>query len=429
MPAEVLEIPDKQPLRPRQTPEDFQSAMAGLKERDVPYVYINRTKPPIKKEQVKQNPRPYNYIERIDFPLPSDLYGHIKRHHGGGEYQCLLNAKNRIPNCIGEAIIDVPITECDPILDVRELVRGNPLTEQLIRRWKKEGKVGETADGELFEITAGQAVPATVAAATPASPIVDRVLTKAVDRMFDEPKATSGAELIAAMREGREQAKELIQASGGGDSKLLDFALNRIASLEERNIALQEKWFEAMSKKPAESSNLDTAFQLFDKVSEKFGVGGQRSLVGEIGEAIGKFGPPLIGAIMMFRGGGMPPGLPAAAGSAPQPGATPAAPQPTAQDLAMQRNIDSVRKLGRRVIVAIDQDKDGADFAQSFVDMEGEEMYAAMVQAGVPTLIATLRTLPDLAIEFDKEPRPEKLNKFLQEFVTANDEEKEPVTA
>lgn len=410
------------------TAEDFNAAMSGLKEKDVPYLYLFRTKPEVKKEQVKQNPRPYKYIERIDFPLPSDLYGHIKRNHGGGEYQCLLNAKNRIPNCIGELIIDVPIAEADPILDVRELVRGNTLTEQLVRRWKKEGKIGETADGDLYEISAGQPSPG-AAPQVATSPIVDRVLTKAVDRMFDEPKATSGAELIAAMREGREQAKELIQASGGGDSKLLEFALNRISSLEERNIALQEKWFEAMSKKPAESSNLDTAFQLFDKVSEKFGTGGQRSLVSEIGEALGKFGPPLIGAIMMFRGGGMPPGLPAAAASAPQPGAAPTAPQPSAQDLAMQRNIDSVRKLGRRVIVAIDQDKDGGDFAQSFVDMEGEEMYAAMVQAGVPTLIATLRTLPDLAIELDKEPRPEKLNKFLQEFVSANDEEKEAVTA
>lgn len=404
---------------------EFQAAMAGLKETDVPYLYINRTKPEVKKEQ---SGRQYNYVEKIEHPLPADIYGHVKSLHGGGEYQLLLNAKARTPNCVAEMILDIPISEADPILDIRELVRGKPLAEQLIRRWKKDGKVQEV-DGELFAVVPGQG-PTGQQQTGGSSAIADKIMSKAVDKMFDEPKASSGAELIAAMREGREQAKELIEAAAGkgGDSSMVTFLMSRIDNMEKSNLAMQERLFEAMTKKPAESSNLDTAFQLFDKVSEKFGTGGQRSIVGEIGEAIGKFGPPLIGAIMMFRGGGMPAALPAAASPQPGGGAAPAAaPQ---QDPTMQRNIDQVRKLGRRVIVAIDQDKAGGDFAQSFVDMEGEEMYGAMVQAGVPTLIATLRTLPDLALEFDKEPRPEKLNKFLQEFIAwANEDAPEEVTA
>lgn len=406
--------------RPKLDLEGFRTAVAGLKPNDAPVLYINRLEPPVKKEL---SGRRFTYIEKLT-ELPADIYGHLKAIHGGGKYELLLNADNRRPNSVAKCILEVPLAEADPILDIRELVRGGPATEQLVRKWKQEGKVAELPTGELVAIAPGQPAPGAPAQAS-TNQVFERFMARAVDQVFERQGSSIG-ELVSVMREAREQAKE----QGGGNvatEMLLKFTLDQLAAAQQREANMVQQLFEIKTGRNTgrQSDGLDVTVSTLKTLSETFGIqtngGGNAphwavALVSELG----KVAAPMLGAFMLMKQG-ITPGMPTAPPSTP-PAALPeqagAAPAPPPQQVNPQ--LAEMHRFGARVLQLLDKDRPGDEFAMSLVDMMGDEAYERLKQAGAPTLTAALRSFPDLAPEFDR--RADKLQTFLQAFVTAFDE-------
>lgn len=415
--------PSAGPARSRLPFETFVQTMAGIKEAEVPYLYIFRLKPQCDKTL---SGRRYKYIDKLEHPLPSDLYGYLKMAHGGGEYQLMLNAKHRVPTAVADCLYEVPLTEAEPIIDIKELVRGNPLSEQLIRKWKKDGRVIENAAGELEWAAGAAASAATTAAAAGSNALTDRIMIKAVDRLFDGEKQSSTTELLAIMKEAREQAA----AAGGGNDMLLTYVMKSLETSEKRNAELMRDLMER-DRKQQPSGGLAETVQTLKTLSENFGIqtGAATSQHWAVAlvEQLAKAAPPLIGTIMLMRGGLTPGGQPMQQ-QAPvpaAPGQAPAPPAPPADNPQMRE----IRRLAERVLAMLDEERPGDEFAFSMVDMMGRPIYDNLVQAGKETISATLRSFPDLAPAFDA--RAAKLETFLDEFVNAykEDEPEDPPAA
>jgi hypothetical protein len=398
-PEESAEEP-KGKVRPRLALPAFEASVAGLKENDVPNLYINRIKPQVKKEN---SGRPFNYIEKLNHPLPADLYGYIKKLHGGGEYQLMLNAANRQLTAVAECILEIPLAEADPILDFRELVRGKADTEQLIRRWKQEGKIGEDPDGSLFQIVQGQA-PQQSSTAVSTPQILEKVVNTALASMLEGNKQPSTLDIISIVRQMQPPPP---------DNTMMTFIVQQLTAQQDQNRMLMQQLLDQKGQSRGEGDNLSNTITTLKTLGDTFGIqtaaGGQQHWAVQLFEAISKMAPPLLGAFMLAKGPLME--SPAASPALPNPAADAAQPPP------MDPRLAEIRRLAMRVLDAIDKERPGDEFAMSLVDMMGQQVYDQLASAGVETLNTTLRMFPDLAAQFDQ--RADKLATFLAEFVNA----------
>ncbi|QYU68494.1 hypothetical protein J4558_27475 [Leptolyngbya sp. 15MV] len=138
---------EQEEFQPLLSLTDFTKTVKNYPDTTGAVLYFYRLKPKINRKLVGIK---FKYIERMTPPFPEDFIRYLRSTHGGGEYEIHMTDAKKVPAPVCRAQIIVPLEDCDPIIqNPAELVRGEAYTEQLIARWRAEGKVIVKEDGTL----------------------------------------------------------------------------------------------------------------------------------------------------------------------------------------------------------------------------------------------------------------------------------------
>jgi hypothetical protein len=130
------------------TPPDFKELLSAYTQQSGLKIYVWRQVPKIDLKLIGLKHRNLQ-VRYASQGFPEDIALWLTSLYGGGEYKLQLNDGNLQFCGIAQVFVTVPMDQFEPILDVGSLVRGDPGNEQLIQRWKLEGKCFEK-DGHLY---------------------------------------------------------------------------------------------------------------------------------------------------------------------------------------------------------------------------------------------------------------------------------------
>lgn len=411
--TETTDRPDR--VQRRVNCGKFATVLHEYPNHDGTVIYVWRIKPEIDRKLVGIKDA---NIQQLRHPYPQDLEAYLTATHGGGEYKLQLNDANKDPSPVCWTVFE--IKGVDPILNPAELVRGSADTEQLIRKWQMQGKIGFTPEGQITTVsniaeTLGAAERLADKMSHARQP--DAAEKASVDLMADTTKKlvqfTLDQAKPADMSTVLAIAKEL--KGGGGETAAL---MTMVTAMMQQNTELLTKLIEI--RQPKQEPAIDSALNLVMQLSDKFGIampGAGRSWVNDLGDVLAKIGPSLIGAYAMSKMG-MPGMMPAAA-PALQPAATTTAPSP-APPPAEQPNpqqaaaLQHTRQIALQVLNCIDRRQSGEDFAFAFETMYGPEAYSQLAALEPEQIVTAIRMFPDLAPRI--EAAGERLATFIEEF-------------
>ena len=413
---------DQQEFQPTLSLPDFTKIVKDYPDHTATVLYLYRLKPKINRKLIGIK---FNYIERLRHPYPEDFVKYIRSLHGGGEYEIDLADSKKDPAPVSKTFLTIPVEDCDPIIqNPAELVRGEAYTEQLVTRWRAEGKVIVKEDGTL---AAGQ--PGTTI--TQQGDIANRLL----DRLEKNEGQQNNA-VVDVMAQGMgkvlqtslemmnpmkmlETMKDLTKGGGGSDQLMLMVMQQQM----QQNTMLMQKVMERENPGSDPMRVMDRMLAMFDRLSERLDKGGKEETWAETLAKIAPSVATMVGPWFESKavhGSGLVPDaqLPNNGKTADPP--KPASNEPSAED-NMRRGVDA---LAQMILRCMDRNLNGSALATTIVTTQSSEAYYEWRSMGMEGL---QKTFEHFAPERWKvmQQRPSDFKEFIEEFLTAFDEERE----
>lgn len=382
-------------------------------------LYFYRLKPKINRKLVGIK---FKYIERMTPPFPEDFVRYLRSTHGGGEYEIDLADNKKAPPPVCKAYITVPIEDCDPIIqNPAELVRGEAYTEQLIARWRAEGKVIVKEDGTL---AAGQ--PGTTA--TQQGDIANRLL----DRL-EKTEGQNQNAVVDVMAQGMgkvlqtslemmnpmkmlETMRDLAKG-GGGDNQLMVLVLQQMM---QQNTMLMQKMMERENPGGDPMRVMDRMLSMFDRLSERIDKGGKDE---DWADKLAKIAPSVVTMVAPYfenkavQNSGLVPDAQLPNNSKPADSARPPSSEPS-QEEETRRGVEA---LAQMILRCMDRNLNGSALATTIVTTQSTENYYQWRSMGADGL---QKAFEHFAPERWKlmQQRLANFKEFIDEFLTAFDE-------
>lgn len=379
-------------------PEEFKALLSDYKNHAGTKVYTYRVDPPINQKVVGIEGSNINISQT---PYPDDLRAWLKAMHGGGKYELKFNDHNLDYAPIAVTYIEVPLSECDPILDVRVLVRGKPHVEQLIQKWVNEKKCFLDANGQAQPLTGAGAQELHVHQPNPADAVTHDVMSYGLKKALDMAmEKDNPLDLMRAMKE-----------MGGGSDSMLMFMMQLQKQQHEMNMMMMQRMF---ADKPAERNafaDMEAAIAFAERLRK---IGGGRAPAPEPQTWMDKVAPfvpalaPAIDSIAQRLMGGEA-----------QP-AKPAQVQPSPEAVQMERMRAANQQIARIIHNCYRNDQDGGDMATAVELLFGQEGYAALCDLGADGIKKDLQVYAPEAWAQLNQPR---LDQLLSQFIHAYDDE------
>lgn len=416
------------------------------------------------------------YIEKISEPFDLD---HVRDLHGGGRYRISLtdNSRPKHQTEVARTRLKIDWVEVPPVIDLAELMIGhddNRAFEEYLRRRNmhpEQGQAGLQAQAassvrELADIVRSL-IPLAIdqrRLANPAEASSIELLTHSYKTALDQavkkddpgalfdlalkmkdllapaaaPTAQSDglltallpaliqmmtAQAQAAQAQNQSLLKMLLDASKPGAS-----ALSQIKDLAGAAAALRELGSMG-SAEPGDPKDVLWS-ELAKSIPQVVGVlpailGSFRAPAPAAAPGLTAPPPPSPGAAIRTSRGIAPPGAPEASGdnpALPPPGASVSEAPPMS---GHEQQI--ILTIASHVVSALNRDRSGADFAEAFESMYGRVAYEQVVTLGTEGIVARLRAVPQAWQMLA--PYEAMLGPFIEEFVTAFDEEPESAPA
>jgi len=397
-------------------------------------LYCYRLKPEIDFGQI--NKKGTN-IAILNAPFPEDLRQWFLENHGSGKFDLKFTDSNQAYNQIVNTQIEIPISEADPILDVRTLVRGNVENEQLIQKWVNQGKITLNDVGQAT--AAGPGAQSAGAAAhndqMPAAmaDTMSHVFKKAFDLAVQQNDPSKMFELFKSMQGEKTSMADMIAlvkamqpTAPATDPTMLQF----LKMMGDQNTVLMQK---LLNNEPAKAANpigdFKSMVEAVSEIRDMFPAAGS-SRGGSSGwlEALKAIAPAIAPALaplaMRFMAPQSAPPLPPGAPTAREPAAPqPAAPQPAADPVQIQMQQGN-RQLGSLIVSCLQRNLSGEDLASTINVQFGDEAYEAIKAMGADQIKENLRQhAPDLWAKI--EPHAAALDELLADFLTAYNTEED----
>lgn len=390
--------------------------------------------------------------------LPSiPTYDYIKSMHGGGKFGFTIKDTDQ-DKIYFDAVLDIPITEADPILDLSELDWNSKGNKSYINRLKSEGKI----DGNNKILTNNNSNQNTQIPMLDPLLLVDRVT-----QIYDKANSNRNAELASRPKD-----------DGGISKSIADIMIENMKQNDPTKFLALVKEFMPKAVVPIPDTTMATILPIMMKMMEmqtaqasanmtmmlevvknnSSGKGGgdplanaerlldfidRRSKPNSEGEtttdkiigAVERIGVPLFEVItnaVMMKQSGIPIPRPTPSQPAPQNQPPPVGIDPhTAQGreamrrLAQQSNsqqptanqelIDAFRRFAPMIINAHNSNLAGSDFGQSIEDLFGLEVVSRIIAVGEQALFDAARSVPELWTVIA--PTPER-EVYMQEWLT-----------
>lgn len=410
---------DEQEFQPTLSLPDFTKTVKDYADHTATVLYLYRQKPKINRKLIGIK---FNYIERLRHPYPEDFVKYIRSLHGGGEYEIDLADSKKNPAPVCKTFLTVPLEDCDPIIqNPAELVRGEAYTEQLIARWRAEGKVIVKEDGTL---AAGQ--PGTTA--TQQGDIANRLL----DRL-EKTEGQNQNAVVDVMAQGMgkvlqtslemmnpmkmlETMRDLAKG-GGADNQLMVLVLQQMM---QQNTMLMQKMMERENPGGDPMRVMDRMLSMFDRLSERIDKGGKDE---DWADKLAKIAPSVVTMVAPYfenkavQNSGLVPDAQLPNNSKPADSARPPSSEPS-QEEETRRGVEA---LAQMILRCMDRNLNGSALATTIVTTQNTETYYQWRSMGADGL---QKAFEHFAPERWKlmQQRPSNLKEFIDEFLTAFDE-------
>jgi hypothetical protein len=413
---------EQEEFQPLLSLTDFTKTVKNYPDTTGAVLYFYRLKPKINRKLVGIK---FKYIERMTPPFPEDFIRYLRSTHGGGEYEIHMTDAKKVPAPVCRAQIIVPLEDCDPIIqNPAELVRGEAYTEQLIARWRAEGKVIVKEDG-------------TLAAGQPGSTVTQQ--SDIANRLLDRLEKTEGQQNNAVVDVMAQGMGRVLQTSlemmnpmkmletmrdmakgGGGDSQLMMVVLQQMM---QQNTLLMQKIMERENPGGDPMRVMDRMLSMFDRLSERIEKGGKEDGWADTLVKIAPSVATMVGPWIESKAAnhsGLVPDAQLPNGGKPAGSSIPATNEPP-QEENMRRGVDA---LAHMILRCMDRNLNGSALATTIVTTQSTEAYYEWRSMGAEGL---QKAFEHFAPERWKlmQQRPAEIKEFLGEFLTAFDEERE----
>lgn len=399
-------------------------------------LYCYRLKPEIDLSRIGKTGSNIGIMQAV---YPDDLRKWFLSMHGGGLYELKFNDLNEAHSPIAVTQLEIPISEGEPILDVRTLVRGPVETEQLIQKWLNEGKITKDQAGELHPAAPGASPQAAHTAAagdgTPAS-VID-LMNHTYKSMFDQAMRQNDPVAMAKlMKELKGDGMDLptmlalFQQLQPKENPMMAMFMNMMLEMQKQTSAINQMLMQRLLEKPeasAQPGGLSAMKEMVEFVSlmrDEFGVATPVAKASGFMDQLAKFAPaftPILAPAVMKL---LTPAGPADI-AAPASPANPAAPAQQPSDAAAQAHQQANRRLATLMLNCLDRNLDGNDLATTINLQWGEEAYDGLKAFGRDGIVNSIQSAaPDLWEQMAA--RAEQVNTLLDEFLTAFDEAEAP---
>jgi len=410
---------DQEEFQPTLSLPDFTRTVKDYADHTATVLYLYRQKPKINRKLIGIK---FNYIERLRHPYPEDFVKYIRSLHGGGEYEIDMADSKKDPAPVCKTFLTVPLEDCDPIIqNPAELVRGEAYTEQLIARWRAEGKVIVKEDGTL---AAGQ--PGTTA--TQQGDIANRLL----DRL-EKTEGQNQNAVVDVMAQGMgkvlqtslemmnpmkmlETMRDLAKG-GGGDNQLMMLVLQQMM---QQNTMLMQKFMERENPGGDPMRVMDRMLSMFDRLSERIDKGGKDE---DWADKLAKIAPSVVTMVAPYfenkavQNSGLVPDA-----QLPNNGRPADSPKPASNESSEEEETRrGVEALAQMILRCMDRNLNGSALATTIVTTQSTENYYQWRSMGADGL---QRAFEHFAPERWKvmQQRLANFKEFIEEFLTAFDE-------
>lgn len=397
--------------RPRRMElEEFERLLAEYPNHAGTIIYVYRVDPPIDQSLIGLDG---SNIHKLQHPYPANLREFLKTFHGGGRYSLKFNDMNLEWNQVATTLIEIPLSEADPILDVRVLKRGKPHVEQLIQKWVQAGKVYLDKNGMALPVNAASPPEVHVHESNPADQSAMDVMSYGFKKAFDiAVQGNDPLRMISAI-------KELMPPPPQPDASVTVL----LKTVMETNTLLLSKLLDQKPAAPPDPmASLDAVLNVAERLRK---LGGRGSHAADWTEKLANVLTPLgpaIGTLAQRILDSGPP--PQASGAAPGQ-AAPGAALPPASDAAIERKHAANRQLAGMILNVIRRGQSGADLATAIDVMFGPETYDSLAQLGAEGLKQELATYAPAEWQ-ELNAQASALDAVLKEFLEAFGEEEEP---
>jgi len=418
-----IEDNEQEVLQPKVSLEQFQKDVKSYANHDATAIYINRSRPAINRRQIGISKK---YIARLRHPYPDDWQRYVKAVHGGGDYNLYFTDSNKVPAPQFKTSISIPLEECDPIIEnPAELVRGDSYTEQLIARWRSEGKVIVKEDGTLMP---GQ--PGAAGANDITNRLLDKldahdkggndavvdVMAKGMDRLMG-----MGFEMMNPLK--MIEAMEKLKGDNGGGNAQMQMFMMVMQQTMQQNTMLIGKLFER-EREPAAAADpmrlMDRMFTMFDRMSERMEQGPKEPMWMQVLNKLAPAAAAIAGPYMMGKAidnSGLVP-------DAQLPQQPAASAEHPAADPQQDANRQAIDHFAARMLRCMDRSLHGSCLAIAIETDQSKEQYyqwRSMGKAGLSHAIEHYaperwKVIAQRTAEYDE---------FVDDFMTAFDEEPE----
>lgn len=413
------------------------------------HVYAYRTYPVINHEL---SGRKDKYIDKITQAV-GPVRDYLSRVHGGGEYYLILDdqAKSTIGTAVCATVIDIPWHEAPPVLDVEELVLGDPANRGYEEFLRARGQHPE----QESQMRAPYQQPQAAGSVSDIVKLVVPILEKALNKEIS-PAEKGYIEYLKNQAESAAQAndptklvtllaslKDLIApAATAGDSAskvAIDMLRDELKAMREANADLQKRLFDSIQKKDSpnllgqirEIAGIVTAVkELLPRAPATAAVDSRTAMIQAISEAAQPILDSLPGVLQTWalaraqqagirvepgvhfpmRAEVMPPSAEPAQGTGEEaahaPNGTAGGPQ-----MIPPQMLQLAAELGKMMFSAIEREIPGDEWARSFVDLNGLTMYRQVCGLGRERMLQILVSIPEFA------PRVEMLGPVLVQFI------------
>lgn len=377
-------------------------------------IYVYRVDPPIDQAVIGIEG---SNIHKLQHPFPADFRQWAKGLHGGGKYELKFNDANLPFGPVATTFVEVPIEEVDPIIDVRTLKRGKPHVEQLVKKWLMEKKIVQDKEGNLLPIGASGA-PAELhvheedPAQKSAIDLMSHSYRRALDVAIGNNDPLKWFELARSLSSPAQQ--------GGGDSQLIMLVLQQMM---QQNTMLMQKVMERENPGGDPMRVMDRMLAMFDRLSERIDKTGKEE---GWADTLAKIAPSVATMVgpwfesKAVHNSGLVPDAQLPNGGKPADTPKPASNEPS-QEESMRRGVDA---LAQMILRCMDRSLNGSALATTIVTTQSTEAYYEWRSMGAEGLQKAFEHFSPERWKLMQQ-RPSEVKEFIEEFLSAFDEERE----
>jgi hypothetical protein len=375
--------------------DQLQKLLAEYPNHDGTLIYAYRVDPPINQKIIGIEE---SNIQKLRHPYPANLREFFKTLHGGGTYQLLFHDANLEYEPVAKTFIEIPLSEADPNLDPRVLIRGKPHVEQLIQKWINEGKIVKDKDGNVLPAGAFGAQQVHIHENGKPDPLSSDVVNHALKRVIDK-----------AFDPGT-------PAAPGANDQLIAYLLDQSRRQHEMQMLLLTKMMEQKNTPaPDPMASLGAVLDVTERIRKIGGKGGGRTdWTEKLANVLTPLGPALESLAQRIV-------EPAAADpAAPRP-AQVAAPPGTQTAPDADRKYQANQQLGQLILNVMRRGQSGADLAVALDVVFGPDAYESLKQLGAAGIARELEVYAPAQWREIAANR-ETFDHIIDEFLAAFDE-------